>query len=608
MKGYRGDGPFGAWVYRIAWNVLRRHTGRRSGSAALVPLEDEDGEPGPVHPDGDPLDGPGEGRALASVLRSERRQILRRAIARLRSVSPAVEVRLSPLTGSAEVLHSRRGGLTGPARGRGGEEIALGFLRSHAEVYGLTLPEIDEIRVLGWAQVTFTRETGDWYTVVAARDGTLLYRKNLRNQASNQEARFNVYVQADGVTPADSPAPASPTNLTPGGGTQFPHIDRRTVLMSTAQDIAANPDGWIPDGGTTTTGNNVDAYLDTDGNDQPDPLLLDNAGRPRGNPDAALRDRDFLGTAPRSFAYTPPPASDNPDLGDSPSLTPFRRGIVTQLFYTANWFHDQLFALGFDEAAGNAVALQLVTDALKMTPNDPTYVDARDALLDADCATNGCAHEEAIWAGFADRGLGYGAATSAGISTHYGVLESFDSPFLDVAGVTIDDSAGNGNGAIDPGETISITVELTNPWRSSTKDVGLTFATLTGPPEVTVTDSIAAYLQIPAGGQGIGSSFSFDVDPSVACGRALVFSLETDVFPGTASFTLRVGTPAGTGVPVTLTRAIPGGLPIPDDALTGVTDTMFVTEDLEILDLDFRLDRLSHTWVGDLSRWSVVVP
>ena len=31
----------------------------------------------------------------------------------------------------------------------------------------------------------------------------------------------------------------------------------------------------------------------------------------------------------------------------------FRRGMLTQLFYVSNWYHDRLFQLGFDEAAGN---------------------------------------------------------------------------------------------------------------------------------------------------------------------------------------------------------------------------------------------------------------
>jgi len=46
---------------------------------------------------------------------------------------------------------------------------------------------------------------------------------------------------------------------------------------------------------------------------------------------------------------------------------------------------------------GNQTTLQLVIDGLKMTPVDPAFTDGRDAILDADCATNACAHEDFIW-------------------------------------------------------------------------------------------------------------------------------------------------------------------------------------------------------------------
>src|SRR4029077_19564977 len=147
--------------------------------------------------------------------------------------------------------------------------------------------------------------------------------------------------------------PDEPSTVTPGSGTQFPAISRTTVNMSTAQNLTFSPNGWIPDGGTTTTGNNVDAYLDTDADNMPDAGLLDNNGRPVGNPDVSTNNRDFLGATPRDYTYTPAPMGGNPDAGDDPATDPSRRGAVTNLFYIANWYHDQLYGYGFDEAAGN---------------------------------------------------------------------------------------------------------------------------------------------------------------------------------------------------------------------------------------------------------------
>jgi hypothetical protein len=669
-----------------------------------------------------------------------------------------------------------------------------------------------------WSLVLNTRSAADWYLLVDARHGTLLYRKNIRYNASTQQARFSVYSQSGGV-PADSPAPASPITVLPGAGTQFPEITRNTESMLSAQNLAASPNGWIPDGGSTTTGNNVDAYLDRSGDDAPDAGTLDSNGRPQGNPDAQGRNRDFLGSTPRDFSYAPAPLAANPDAGDAPALARYQRGVVTNLFYLTNHFHDRLYALGFDEAAGNfqsnnfgkggsgadpihaeaqqaadvgsannanfspgpdgtpgimrmffwsspspmrdgsldaaivfhelthgvsnrligdaaglnwipgggmgegwsdfyalsllnplpsddpdgrypfgayalygisgtfhdnyvygvrkfpystdnsinpltwadvddtsvsmsgglapsplgfqgngasevhnigeiwaltlwevrsriiaqsggdvaagsQTTLQIVTDALKMTPIDPSFTDARDALLDADCAAFACAHEEAIWGGFADRGLGYGAESSLGIAAHVGVKESFASPSLDVASVAINDAAGDGNGRIDPGETVLLTVSLANPWRSSAKGVPSATAVLSSTtPGVFIGDSTSTFGAIAPQGTATGDPVSITLGPGADCGGSLRFSLQITSLLGTSSatFDLRLGKPLGMGAPVLFTRTIPGGLGIPENAPTGITDTFNVASDMEIADLDFRLDSLTHTAVGDLT-------
>jgi subtilisin-like proprotein convertase family protein len=688
--------------------------------------------------------------------------------------------------------------------------------------------------VPAWRQIAFKAGDGDSYTLVDAATGTLLWRKDLREHASTQPARFSVYVQADGVTPADSPAPQSPTTAAPGSGAQFPETARSIVAMSAAQDLTASPDGWIPDGGTTTTGNNVDACVDrivtpvaTERN-VCDIGTIDNNGRPVGNPDASANNRDFLGTTPRDFSYSPAPVGGNPDAGDNPTGTGttqinFRRGSVTQAFYVANWYHDRLFNLGFDEAAGNfqnvnysgmgagadrlrvdvqdgqgqnvpffttppdgisgrltlhrfiepvpnrdsaldaeimihemthglsnrlignatglnwsvnralgegwsdfyALALlnntnaddpdanyafgaytkyqsnhltdnyvygprrypystdnavnpltwadtddltadisggiapsplggsingaldifnagelwalslwevrsriiadpagangdvptgnetmlQLVTDALKMTPANPSFTAARDALLLADCATNACANERSIWEGFADRGLGYGALAPLGQAGFLGVGhmslgESFSLPHLDVAAVTMEENLGNHNGAIDPGEMIRLTVQLANPWRNPAYAVRKAKATLaSSTPGVTILDGVANYRAIQGQDLAPTNGFKLKLSTAAVCGQSLKFTLtiESSLGTATADFTLRVGARAGTGAPVTFTRTIPSGLAIPDGDRRGIADALTVAADLEIADLDFRVDDLQHTFTGDLT-------
>jgi Fungalysin metallopeptidase (M36) len=100
----------------------------------------------------------------------------------------------------------------------------------------------------------------------------------------------------------------------------------------------------------------------------------------------------------------------------------------------------------------SAVTLRLVTEGLRMTPEEPTFLQARDAILQADTAVFGGIHTGAIWQVFAQRGMGRDAIASP-------VAESFDAPgarSLAVsshnptvgAPVTLDARAVRGTGAV----------------------------------------------------------------------------------------------------------------------------------------------------------------
>lgn len=77
--------------------------------------------------------------------------------------------------------------------------------------------------------------------------------------------------------------------------------------------------------------------------------------------------------------------------------------------------------------AGNQLALQLVTDALQLTPRNPNYLHARDAIILADQVSNGGANFNEIWRAFAKRGMGF-SATSPDSSTTIGIHEAYDLP------------------------------------------------------------------------------------------------------------------------------------------------------------------------------------
>ena len=70
--------------------------------------------------------------------------------------------------------------------------------------------------------------------------------------------------------------------------------------------------------------------------------------------------------------------------------------------------------------AGNIVALQLVVDGMKLQPCYPTFVDARDAILQADQVAFEGDNQCDIWRAFAKRGLG--------VDARKGGLEDFGLP------------------------------------------------------------------------------------------------------------------------------------------------------------------------------------
>jgi hypothetical protein len=121
--------------------------------------------------------------------------------------------------------------------------------------------------------------------------------------------------------PAESPNHVSPA----------PPADGRTLLTNPA-DALASPFGWHDTNGaagaefTTTQGNNVQAYTDTDNNNSPDAGSSPSGGA----------------TLNFDFAIA---------LGSAPSA--YRPAAVTNLFYINNLIHDVQYQYGFDEVAGN---------------------------------------------------------------------------------------------------------------------------------------------------------------------------------------------------------------------------------------------------------------
>ena len=77
--------------------------------------------------------------------------------------------------------------------------------------------------------------------------------------------------------------------------------------------------------------------------------------------------------------------------------------------------------------AGNQTALQLVVDSLELAVENPDFLAARDAMLQADLVRLGGLNQAELWAGFAARGMGWSAVSPSTGSA--GIGESFDVPF-----------------------------------------------------------------------------------------------------------------------------------------------------------------------------------
>ncbi len=78
-------------------------------------------------------------------------------------------------------------------------------------------------------------------------------------------------------------------------------------------------------------------------------------------------------------------------------------------------------------ATGNQLILQLVTDGMKLSPPNPSFTQARDAIILADQVNNAGANYGDLWAAFAKRGLGFSAFSPDSITTS-GVREAYDLP------------------------------------------------------------------------------------------------------------------------------------------------------------------------------------
>jgi extracellular elastinolytic metalloproteinase len=109
---------------------------------------------------------------------------------------------------------------------------------------------------------------------------------------------------------------------------------------------------------------------------------------------------------------------------------------------------------------GNNLAIQLVTDGMKLQPCNPGFINGRDAILQADMNLTGGANQCLIWKAFAKRGLGVSATQGSNTSVTDGV-EAFDIP-ASCETVTTNTSLSVNSATGTQGGTVNLSATLTD--------------------------------------------------------------------------------------------------------------------------------------------------
>lgn len=201
---------------------------------------------------------------------------------------------------------------------------------------------------------------------------------------------------------------------------------------------------------------------------------------------------------------------------------------------------------GFDEdfyygTGGNNIAMALVTEALRLQPCSPGFVDGRDAILEADQLLYGGANQCIIWEAFAKRGLGFSADQGSSSSRSDG-SEAFDLPF-ETASFTapgnVCESAGvlTGLGGGTPGGGEYSGPGVTDDGNGNTYTFDPIAAGI-GIHTITYT--------IPASACGSASSDSDDIEVTVGIDISCPVNITVDADPGACGAVVNYTIPIGT--------------------------------------------------------------
>jgi subtilisin-like proprotein convertase family protein len=244
-------------------------------------------------------------------------------------------------------------------------------------------------------------------------------------------------------------------------------------------------------------------------------------------------------------------------------------------------------------AEGNRRALQFTTDGMKLAPVSPTMLQERDSIIAAAAAGGTADDVRDIWAGFALRGMGYSAQITS--TSPLTVVEAFDTPnVVQTPNFTFTEIAGNMNGYPEPGETLRLTIPLTNN----------TGAPITGV-TLLVTGGGSAFYGDIANGQTVTQQINFTIPTNASCpgNFPLVFNINGSAGPRVDNRSVFLGVPISAALTFTNNTpvTVPDGAPVTTSGpaspypseitVAGVNSTRYIKVELT---------GLTHTFPGDV--------
>jgi len=252
-------------------------------------------------------------------------------------------------------------------------------------------------------------------------------------------------------------------------------------------------------------------------------------------------------------------------------------------------------------AVGPATARELITNAMRISPLNPSFLDERDAILLADQLADAGANHDVIWQVFATRGMGYGARTTSPNATR--ATASFATPHLvEQAATDYDDSGvfGDGDGIAEPGELLRFSVLLANPGLVDLTHVHGALSSTTPGVSAAVPDADFGTIAADTG-EANTTDYVLALAPDLACGSQIQLTLHVTSDQGSFDVPLVVALGAGDSV-FASADAFPKGIADDDQTSTSAVSTLSVPSSGRIDHLRATVN-ITHTAVGDLHVW-----